>query len=116
MRRSLIAIGLLCALVALSRARLFADEAPVTGTVKSVDATKKILTVEASARGQTRQVEIDIKPETKIVRFTRGADGKGFAEQPATLDDIRPDWTVTVKTRHEGSREVAETVRVVHER
>jgi len=95
---------------------VFGDEAPITGTVKAVDATKKILTVEAAAKGKTRQVEIDIKPETKIVRFARTADGKGFGEQAATLEDIRPGWTVTVKTQHQGDREVAETVRVVHER
>ena len=117
MRRTFIAIGLLCGLfVVTGRDVVFADEAPITGTVKAVDATKKILTVEASARGKTREVEIDIKPETRIVRFVRGSDGKGFGEQAATLEDIRPGWTVTVKTNHQGSREVAETVRVVHER
>lgn len=117
MRRTFIAVGLLCALVAGSRGDLaVADEAPITGTLKAVDAMKRILTVEASARGRTREVKIDIKPETAIVRFARGSDGKGFGEQAATLEDIRPGWTVTVKTRHHGRREVAETVRVVQER
>ena len=117
MRRASIAVGVLFAVFVVTGAgRVLGDEAPITGTVKAVDATKKILTVEASARGKTRQVEIEIKPETKIVRFVRTADGKGFGEQAATLEDIRPGWTVTVKTHHQGSREIAETVRVVHER
>jgi hypothetical protein len=107
---------LLCMLMVVTGAVAIADEAPITGTVKAVDATKKTLTVEASARGKTRQVEIDLTPATKIVRFVRAADGKGFGEQAATLDEIRPGWTVTVKTHHQGNREVADTVRVIHER
>ena len=114
MRATMIIAGLLAVLIGVVSGAI-ADEAPITGTVKAVDTTKKMLIVEASARGKTRQVEIDIKPETKIVRFARAADGKGFGEQAVALEDLRPGWTVTVKTNHHGNREVAETVRVVHE-
>ena len=115
MRSTMIITGLLAILIGVGRGAI-ADEVPITGTVKAVDPTKKMLIVEASARGKTRQVEIDIKPETKIVRFARAADGKGFGEQAVALEDLRPGWTVTEKTNHHGDREVAETVRVVHER
>ena len=33
-----------------------------------------------------------------------------------TLDEIKPGWIVSVKTRHDGELEVAELVRVVHEK
>ena len=115
MRATMIAAGLLAILIGVVSGAV-ADETPITGSVKTADTTKKLLIVEASARGKTRLVEIDIIPETKIIRFTRAADGKGFGEQPAALEDLRPGWTVTVKTNHHGNREVAETVRVVHER
>ena len=104
------------ALLLLSAAAVPADEAPIAGAVKSIDATSRTLTVETTAKGQTRTVVIDVKSDTKIVRFARAADGKGFAEQAAKLEDLKPGWTVSVKTRHQGDREVAELVRVVHEK
>ena len=93
-----------------------ADEAPIVGSLQSIDAASRTLTVESAAQGQTRTVVIDVKPETKIVRFARGADGRGFAEQAVKLEDLKPGWMVSVKTHHHGDREVAETIRVVHER
>ena len=95
-----------------------ADEAPIAGAVKAVDPAARTLTVEARARGKAREVVIDVRPETKIVRFVRSTDAQkpGVTEQSAQLEDIQPGWTVSVKTRHEGAREVAEHVRVVHEK
>jgi hypothetical protein len=91
------------------------DELPIAGTVKAVDVGARTLTVEARAQGKIREVVIDIRPTTKIVRFAREGGGP-IKEQAAALDDIKPGWTVSVTTRHEGQREVAESVRVVHER
>jgi hypothetical protein len=96
----------------------WADEAPIAGTLKSVDTVASTITVEAAAKGKVRVVVIDVKPNARIVRFTRNTEaGKGgFVERPATLADLKPGWSVSVTTRHEGDREVAEIVRVVFER
>jgi hypothetical protein len=94
---------------------LRADDAPIAGTVKAVDPAANILTVQSAARGKTREVAVHVRADTKIVRFIRGADGR-FAEQTATLTEIRPGWTVSVTTQHEGDKEVARLVRVVHEK
>ena len=59
---------------------------------------------------------IDVRPEARIVRFVRGAGKTGFVERPATLGDLKPGWSVSVITRYEGEREVAEVVKVVFER
>src|SRR5688500_10986543 len=93
-----------------------ADEVPIAGRLTSIDIASRTLTVESATKGKVRTVVIDVKPETKIVRFARGTDGKGFSEQAATLEDLKPGWTVSVKTHHHGDREVAELVRVVHEK
>ena len=94
-----------------------ADEAPIAGLVKTIDTVAQTLTVETSARGKTRIVVIDVKPETKIIRFVRGTErNAGFKEQAAGLAEVKPGWTVSVATRHQGDREVAEVVRIVHER
>lgn len=53
---------------------------------------------------------------TKLVRFAREGSGGAFKEQPVPLEDIKPGWTLSVTTKHEGTREVAEFVRVVHEK
>ena len=115
-RRTSMATWLLCLAIFFAPALVGADKGPITGTVKAVDTGNKTLTVEASARGKTRRVVIDVPAATKIVRFARGADGKEFGEQAATLEEIRPGWTVTVKTQHRGSREIADSVRIVDER
>ena len=91
------------------------DEAPIAGTVKAVDAGAKTLTVEARAKGKVRDVVIDIRPTTKIVRFARESVSGQIKEQAAAFEDLRSGWTVSVTTKHEGHREVAEFVRVVHE-
>lgn len=102
----------------LSMTAAFADEAPISGTVKAVDAAASTLTIETTSQGKTRTVTIDIKPTSKIVRFARAsAPGQaGFAEQPATLTDLKPGWVVSVTAKHEAGREVAEVVKVVFER
>lgn len=94
------------------------DEAPIAGLIKSVDTTAGTFVVESTVRGRVRQVVIHVRPESRIVRFIRSTDpGKtGFSEQSASLADLKPGWTVSVKTRHEGANEVAEIVRVVHEK
>lgn len=95
-----------------------ADEAPIAGMVKDVDAASGTLLVESRTKGTVRDVTIHVRPESKIVRFVRSADASkpGFSEQPVALADLRPGSTVSVKTRHEGEKEVAEVVRVVHEK
>ena len=95
-----------------------ADEAPISGTVKSIDAAAKTVTLESTAKGKTRQVVVHLKPGAKIVKFVRAAEpGKtGFVEQPLALTDLKPGWVVSVETKHEGDREVAELLKVVLER
>lgn len=95
-----------------------ADEAPIAGTLKAIDPAAQTLTIEATAKGKTRQVTVHLKSESKIVRFTRATEpGKtGFVEQPVALTDLKPGWMVSVTTKHEGNKEVAEIVKVVLER
>jgi len=97
---------------------VWADEAPISGTVKSVDAAANTITLEATARGKTRQVTVYLTPGPKIVRFTRANEpGKtGFVEQAIALTDLKPGWIVSVVTKHEGDKEVADVVKVVLER
>ena len=99
-------------------APLHADEVPIAGNVKSVDGAAGTFVVESTAKGKTRQVVIHMRPDSRIIRFVRSADPSkpGFTEQVLMLADLKPGWVVSVKTRHEGEREVAELVRVVHER
>ena len=95
-----------------------ADEAPIAGSVKSIDAAAGTLVIESASKGKLRQVTVHVRSDAKIVRFHRSTDpGKpGFSEHPASLADLKPGWTVSVKTRHDGDKEVAELVRVVHEK
>jgi hypothetical protein len=95
-----------------------ADEAPISGTIKTIDPTAQTVTLESTTKGKTREVSIDIKPASRIVRFMRSTEpGKtGFVEQTATLGDLKPGWVVSVTTKHEGGREVADIVKVVLER
>ena len=117
MRRRIWLFALLATLAIFGSTPTPADEAPITGTVKAVDTAASIMTVQSTAKGKAREVTIHVRPVTKIIRFARAADGKGgFVEQEATLADIKPGWTVSVTTHHEGDKEVAHLVRVVHER
>ena len=95
-----------------------ADEAPISGTVKAVDPAAQTLTIEATAKGNARQVVVHLKPGAKVVRYTRGADPgmSGFVEQTVALGDVKPGWIVSVATKHEGDREVADLVKIVLER
>ena len=95
-----------------------ADEAPISGTVKSVDPAGQTVTLETTAKGKTRQVVVHLKPGGKVVRFTRStAPGQtGFVEQAVALADLKPGWIVSAATKHEGDKEVAELVKVVLER
>jgi hypothetical protein len=95
-----------------------ADEAPISGTVKAVDPAAQTVTIESTAKGKTRQVVVHLKPGAKVVRFIRPTEpGKtGFVEQPAALTDLKPGWIVSVATKHEGDKEVADLVKVVLER
>lgn len=103
-------------LIVLTAVPALADEAPIAGAIVSVDAASGIVTVQAPARGgRPRTVAIHVRPESRIVRFARPTGGGPHVEQAATLADLRPGWMVSVKTRHEGDREVAEVLRVVHE-
>lgn len=113
---SAVALVVSAALVAAPPAP--ADSAPIAGTVKSVDTPAGTFVVESVNKGKVRQVTIHMRGDSKIVRFKRSADASkpGFNEQPAALADLKPGWTVSVKTRHEGDKEVAEVVRVVHEK
>ena len=109
--------GMISLLVVMCAVPARADEAPIAGTLKAVDVAAQTLTVNTTAKGRARQVVIEITPETRIVRFARVDEpGKtGFAERPVALGELKPGWTVSVVTRHAGSREVAEVVKVVHE-
>ena len=113
MRHLLIAV---CALAYVGVA--VADEAPIAGTVKAVDVVAKTLTVEAPAKGTPRVVRIEIRAESRIVRSRPSTDAgrPGFVEQAVPLEDIKPGWTVSVMTKHDGDREVAVVVKVLVER
>ncbi len=95
-----------------------ADEEPISGTVQSIDTAAQTLTLQSTARAKTREVVIHLTPGTKIVRFVRPLEGgkTGFVEQTIALADLRPGWIVSAATRHEGDKEVAETIKVVLER
>ena len=114
--RSVLA-GVLGALL-LYAAVVVADEAPISGTVKGVDAGAQTVTLETTAKGKTRQVVVHLKPGAKIVKFVRAPEpGKtGFVEQPLALTDLKPGWIISVEAKHEGNKEVAEVVKVVLER
>ena len=96
----------------------WADEAPISGTVKAVDASAQTVTLESTAKGKTRTVVVHLKPGAKIVKFARSSEpGKtGFVEQALILADLKPGWIVSVETKHEGGKEVADVVKVVLER
>jgi hypothetical protein len=95
-----------------------ADEAPISGTVKAVDAAAQTVTIESTVKGKTRQVTVYLKPGAKVVKFARASEpGKtGFVEQAIPLTDLKPGSMVSVATKHEGDKEVADLVKVVLER
>ena len=95
-----------------------ADEAPISGVVKSVDTTAQTVTIETTAKGKTRQVTVHLKPGAKVVKFTRSTDPAktGFVEQVVPLAELKPGWLVSIATKHEGDKEVADLVKVVLER
>jgi len=95
-----------------------ADEAPISGTVKAVDAAAQTVTLETTVKGKTREVVVHLKPGARVVKFVRTTEpGKtGFVEQPLPLTALKPGWIVSVETTHEGNKEVAELVKVVLER
>jgi hypothetical protein len=103
---------------AVVAAPALADEAPISGTVKSVDPMANTVTLESTAKGKTRIVVIYLKPSAKIVKFNRSTEpGKtGFVEQQLALTDLKPGWIVSAEAKHEGDKEVAEVVTVVLER
>ena len=109
---SALAIALLASSVAL------ADEAPISGAVKSVDTVAQTVTIESTAKGKTRQVIVYLKPGARVVKFTRSTDPAklGFVEQVVPLADVKPGWLVSIATKHEGDKEVADLVKVVLER
>jgi len=104
--------------VLLGWSAALADEAPISGTVKSVDATAQTVTIESTAKGKTRQVIVYLKPGARVVKFTRSTDPAkpGFVEQVVPLADVKPGWLVSIATKHEGDKEVADLVKVVLER
>lgn len=113
-----LAAGFAVAFVLALGALASADEGPIAGTVKNVDTAAGTFVVESASKGKVRQVVIHMRPESKIVRFTRSTDATkpGFREQAAMLADLKPGWTVSVKAKHEGDKEIAEVVSVVHEK
>jgi hypothetical protein len=116
--RTTVATGLVT-LVCLGAAEaIHADEAPISGTVKAVDAAAKTLTLDVTSKGKTRTVTVHMKPGARIVKFARATEpGKaGFVEQDVALGDLKPGWIVSATTKHEGDREVADAVKVVVER
>ncbi len=111
-------VHILLAILLLSAAVTIADEAPISGTVKAVDAAAQTVTLESTAKGKTRQVVVHLKPGARVVKFVRATEpGKtGFVEQSLPLAALKPGWVVSVETKHEGDKEVAELVKVVLER
>ena len=95
-----------------------ADEAPIAGTVRSVDLTARTLIVEVVGKGKVRVVTIHMKPGARVVRFARSAQAgqSGFVEQEVPLAEVKPGWVVSAATKHEGDREVAEQIKIVFER
>ena len=95
-----------------------ADEAPISGIVQAIDASANTLRLQTTAKGKTRDVTIVLKPDSKIVRFARATKPgtTGFVEQPLTLSDLKPGWVVSVTTKHEAGKEVAEVVKVILEK
>lgn len=102
----------------LTVATATADEAPISGAVKSVDPAAHTVTIETTAKGKTRQVTVHLKPGAKVVKFARTTEsGKtDFVEQTVALSDLKPGWLVSIATKHEGDKEVADLVKVVLER
>ncbi|MGH7393942.1 MAG: hypothetical protein ACREM3_31455 [Candidatus Rokuibacteriota bacterium] len=96
----------------------WADEAPISGSVKAVDAAAQTVTLESTAKGKTRTVVVHLKPGAKIVKFVRATEpGKtGFVEQTLALTDLKAGWIISVEAKHEGNKEVADLVKVVLER
>ena len=74
-----------------------ADEAPISGTVQAIDASANTLRLQTTAKGKTRDVTIVLKPDSKIVKFTR-------AMEPGTTGFV------------EAGKEVAEVVKVILEK
>lgn len=112
-------IALVVLVLALaSPGRAGADEAPISGTVKAVDALANTVTVESTVKGKTRTVVIHVTPGAKIVKFRRTTESgaSGFVEQPLALAEIKAGWIVSAEAKHEGDREVASAIRVVLER
>ena len=118
MTKAMFVVAALVVVGVVSTTHSAADEAPIAGTVKAVDASARTLTLQTTVQGKTRDVTIVLKPETKIVKFARPTEpGKtGFVEQPLALSDLKPGWNVSVTTKHEGGNEVAEIVTVVFEK
>ena len=118
MKKLLILLAVVGAAGVVAWSAATADEASISGTVKAIDAAGKTLMLQTVAKGKTRDVTIVLKPESKIVKFVRSTEpGKtGFVEQALSLSDLKPGWIVSVTTRHEGDKEVAEIVKVVLER
>jgi hypothetical protein len=114
----LIVVWLGIALVLTAASGVSADGAPIAGVVKSIDTAAGILVLESMSRGRVRQVVIHMRAESKVVRLVRSTEpGKsGVSEQPSRLGELKAGWTVSVETRHEGNKEVAQVVRVVQEK
>lgn len=111
-------VGMLLIVATVGSGVAVADEAPISGTVKSVDPAAQTVTIESTAKGKTRQVTVHLKPGAKVVKFARPSEpGKtGFVEQTVPLSELKPGWMVSVATKHEGDKEVADLVKVVLER
>ncbi|OLC65335.1 MAG: hypothetical protein AUH69_09760 [Actinobacteria bacterium 13_1_40CM_4_65_12] len=58
----------------VSAAHSVADEAPISGKVKTIDTAAKTLMLQTTAQGKARDVTIVVKPETKIVKFKRSTE------------------------------------------
>jgi hypothetical protein len=65
---ALLLAGVLCA------AAVCADEAPISGTVTSVDPAANTVTLESTAKGKTRTIVVYLEPGAKIVKFTRSTE------------------------------------------
>ena len=69
MTKAMFVVAALVVVGVVSTTHSAADEAPIAGTVKTIDASANTLTLQTTAKGKTRDVTILLKPDSKIVKF-----------------------------------------------
>jgi hypothetical protein len=72
----------------------------------------------ATAKGETHELPVDIKPAPRIIHFAKSAvpERIDFVEQAASPSGPTRGWVINVTTKHERGREVTNIVKVVLDR